>query len=360
MRSWTEQNEKTRWFLTIVITSLSVYLGFKFVLPLILPFLFAYFLAWMVRPVTELLYRKMKLPRILGSTISITLLLAVLGIGIFYLCRTLIQQLILFIKNAPVYLNILADKLDSICMNCDKMFGFSDGTMRAMVDDNITQMVNRVKTNIMPGITERTISFTIIIIAAIGVLLIISVSAVLIAKDLPGFKKKYENCELYRDVHKITEKLADAGVAYLRSQLIIMVIVAFFCVLGLTILKNEYALLIGIGIALMDALPILGSGIIFIPWVIIMLLNGNIYSAAILITTYLICQIAREILEPKLIGNRIGIKPLFTLIAMYIGVKLFAIYGFFLGPIGLVIIVTVVKVVNERQAVKTGTGNDEE
>lgn len=360
MRSWAEQNEKTRWFLTIVITSLSVYLGFKFVLPLILPFLFAYFLAWMVRPVTELLYRKMKLPRILGSTISITLLLAVLGIGIFYLCRTLIQQLILFIKNAPVYLNILADKLDSICMNCDKMFGFSDGTMRAMVDDNITQMVNRVKTNIMPGITERTISFTIIIIAAIGVLLIIFVSAVLIAKDLPGFKKKYENCELYRDVHKITEKLADAGVAYLRSQLIIMVIVAFFCVLGLTILKNEYALLIGIGIALMDALPILGSGIIFIPWVIIMLLNGNIYSAAILITTYLICQIAREILEPKLIGNRIGIKPLFTLIAMYIGVKLFAIYGFFLGPIGLVIIVTVVKVVNERQAVKTGTGNDEE
>jgi predicted PurR-regulated permease PerM len=127
-----------------------------------------------------------------------------------------------------------------------------------------------------------------------------------------------------------------------------MLVVAVICVLGLTLLGNEYAVLAGVGIAIMDALPFIGSGMIFIPWAIIMLMNSNIYAAAILITIYLLCQIIREVLEPKLIGNRIGIKPLYTLISMYIGVRLFSVVGFILGPVGLVIIITVFKVVNEK------------
>lgn len=335
-------------FLIIVVTTLGVYLGFRFILPLILPFLFAYFLAWIIRPSTEFLYRRVKLPRIVGGTVSLIVLVGLVGIGLFHLCNTLMKQTVAFIKNLPIYLDAISVKLDSICKGCDNMFGLYKGTMRNVVDDNLTQMVDKVKTNIMPGITQRTISVTITMIAVIGVILIILVSAVLIVKELPAFQKKYENNDFYQDVHRVTEKLADAGVAYLRSQIIIMLMVAVICVLGLTILGNDYALLLGIVIAIMDALPILGSGIVYIPWSIIMLINGNIYSAAILITIFLICQILREVLEPKLIGNRIGIKPLYTLVAMYIGVRLFSIAGFILGPIGLIIIVTVVSVTTEK------------
>lgn len=348
MKLMEESLGRKRWLLTIAIASISVYLGFRYFLPLILPFLVAYFLAWIIRPITEFLYRKLKLPRIIGGTLSLTILVTAAGIGLCYLINTLLKQTITFIKNFPIYMNIIADKLDYFCKGCDDMFGLTDGFVRSLVDDNMTQTISRVKTNIMPRITERTISFTIGMIAFIGVLLIVFVSAVLIVKDLPDFKKNYKNNNLYRDIHKVTVKLSDAGIAYLRCQIIIMTITAFLCILGLSILKNEYAFLIGIGIAFMDALPILGSGIILIPWGIIMLINGNIYAAAILITTFLVCQIIREILEPKLIGNRIGIKPLFTLVAMYVGVKLFSIAGFILGPIGLIIIITVVKVMNEK------------
>ncbi|HWT75930.1 MAG TPA: AI-2E family transporter, partial [Mobilitalea sp.] len=211
--------------------------------------------------------------------------------------------------------------------------------------------ISRVKSNVMPNITSRTITFVIIMIEMIGVVLITFVAALLIAKDVPVYKEKYKYNDIYRDVHKVTVKLADAGIAYLRTQFIIMVVVAFFCVLGLTLIRNEYALLLGLGIAFLDALPILGDGLVFIPWSIIMLLNGNIYAAAILISTYLINQVVREVLEPKLLGNRIGVRPIFTLISMYVGLKLFSIAGFILGPIGLIIIITVVKVVNEKTAV---------
>ena len=196
--------------------------------------------------------------------------------------------------------------------------------------------------------STQTISLTVKLIGLTGILLIIFVAAVLMVKDLPDFRERYKNKDFYKDIHKVTEKLSEAGIAYLRSQLVIMLIVAVICVLGLTLIKSDYALLLGMGIAIMDALPILGSGIIYIPWSIIEMINGNIYAAAILITTYLICQVIREVLEPKLIGNRIGIKPLFTLISMYVGVKLFSLAGFFLGPIGLVIIITIFKVVNEK------------
>ena len=349
MRAWVENKPRIRNIFIIIVTTLGVYLVFQYILPLILPFLFAYFLAWMIRPSTEFLYRKMKLPRIIGGTLSITVLLAVLGTGLYYLFNTLLKQIINLIRNIPIYANAVADKLDHLCAGCDKTFGLEKGTLRGIMDDNLERMLEKLKTNVMPGITQRTIALTLWVIALIGLCLITIISAVLIAKDLPDFRQKYADSDFYKDLHRITDRLSEAGIAYLRSQLIIMVIIAFISVLGLTILKNEYALLAGIIIALMDALPILGSGLIYIPWSIIMLINGNIYAAAILITTFLVCQIIREILEPKLIGSCIGIKPLFTIISMYVGVKLFSIAGFILGPVGLTIIVTIVKALNEKK-----------
>ncbi|MBH1941887.1 sporulation integral membrane protein YtvI [Mobilitalea sibirica] len=348
MKSGEGNNVKLKWFLTIIVTTVGVYLSFRFILPLILPFLVAYFLAWIIRPLTEFLYRRLKLPRVVGGTFSLLVLVGLVGTGCYYLCNALIKQAITLVKNIPVYFGILAGKLDYLCKGCDELFGLAKGTIRSMVDDNMSSMLNHMKTSIMPDITQQTITVAVGLVSAVGIILIILIATVLIVKDLPDFHKRYESNALYKDVHAITSKLSEAGIAWLRTQAIIMSIVAVICVLGLTLLKNEYALLLGIGIAFMDALPILGSGIVFIPWIIIMLISGNIYAAAILATIYLIAQIVREVLEPKLIGNRIGVKPLFTLIAMYIGLNLFSIAGFILGPVGLIMIITIVKVVNDR------------
>lgn len=348
MKAWADCSDRVRWVLTITLITVGVYLSFRYLLPLVLPFIVAYFLAWIIRPVTETLYRKLKIPRILGGTLSLLLLLAVFGTSICLLINILIKQAIAFIKNIPVYMNLLTNKLEHICQGCDKLFGLDCGTAKTMVDDNMLQAVNRIKTNLMPKMTEHTITFTITMVGIIGIFLIVFVSAVLIVKELPGFHERYEKNDLYQDVHEVTKKLSEAGMAYLRSQLIIMAIVAGTCVLGLTLIKNEYALLLGMGIAIMDALPVLGSGIIFIPWAIIMLMNGKIYAAAVLITTFLLCQIIREILEPKLIGNKIGVKPLFTLISIYVGIKLFSFAGFFLGPIGLIMVITIYNVVCKK------------
>lgn len=349
MKTWIQNSERVKVFLTMALIILCVYLGFRYFLPLIFPFVVAYFITWMVRPVTEFLVRKLKMPRLLAGTISLTLLFAILTIGICILCKLLIEQAIAFLRNVPVYVELITDKMFHLCKGCDELLGLKQGTLMSIVEENVARTMNRITSNIMPSITEHTLTIMINFVGFTGLVLITFIAAILIIKDLPSFQARYEGYSLYQDIHKVTVKLAEVGIAYLRTQVIIMLITAFFSVLALTIIKNEYSLLLGVGIAILDALPILGSGLIYIPWGIILLINGDIFPAAVLITTYLICQIIREILEPKLIGNQIGIKPLFTLISMYAGVKLFSVAGFFFGPVGLVIIITIWKVLHEKE-----------
>lgn len=350
MSFWEDMNERVKLLIKLVLITISIYLGFRYILPLILPFIFAYLLAWIVRPTTEFLYKKARIPRTVGGSISILVLISLVGIGLVYLGNLLIKQAVNFARNIPAYLNILAGKLDNICSNCDEIFGMTAGSARALVDENMLKMVDKVKSDIIPGLTARTLNFTVQIVGFVGLLLIMVISAVLIIKEVTVLKEKYKDSSLYNDVNRVTAKLADAGIAYIRAQLLIMVLVAVCCVTGLVLIKSEYALLLGILIAILDALPIIGSGMVLIPWSIIMLLNGNIFAAAILITVYLISQIIREVAEPRLIGNRIGIRPLYTLISMYVGLKLFGVVGFILGPIGLIIIIAILKVLKDKES----------
>lgn len=349
MKLWEGMNDRTRFFINLAIIVLGVYMGFRFILPLILPFIVAYILSWIVRPVTEFLYNKVKIPRIVAGSVSLIALFVLLSVALFYIGNIFIKQAINFFRNIPAYLSILAGKLDNICNSCDEVFGLAAGSVRKVVDEHMLRIVDKVKTDVIPGITTRTFYIVIGAVGFVGILLIIFISAALIIKEVPEIKSKYKNTDIYRDLTKVTARLADAGTAYFRSQLLIMALVAVCITTGLILIKNEYALLLGLGVALLDALPVLGTGMILIPWSIITLINGNIYAAAVLITTYLICQIIREVLEPKLIGSRIGIKPLYTLISMYIGLKLFGVAGFILGPIGLIIIITVIRMQNEKE-----------
>ena len=136
-------------------------------------------------------------------------------------------------------------------------------------------------------------------------------------------------------------RLKTTGLAYLKAQGIIIFIVAAVCVAGLLLIKSPYAILIGITIGIVDAFPIFGSGSILIPWAIIELIQKDMFHGAVLITLYVVTLLLREILEPRLMGKEMGLKPLYILMSVYVGIKLFGLGGILLGPIGLTILKTV-------------------
>lgn len=100
----------------------------------------------------------------------------------------------------------------------------------------------------------------------------------------------------------------------------------------------KYPVLMAIVIGFVDALPILGTGFIMIPWIIFVFIQNNYYLGFSLLGLYIFTIVARQLLEPKIVSNQIGIHPIFTLIAMYTGFKIIGIIGMLLGPIILIIL----------------------
>lgn len=348
-------NNKTKLIIAMVLTIIGVYFGFQYILPLFAPFIIAYFIAWILMPVVKFLTEKLKFPRVVSAILSLGVFGSLLVWALCYLGNIFIKQLMILLQNMPIYLSILSGKIDSLCNSFDNFFGTKLGTVRGMFDDHFETMIVVVRNDIMPSITTKSLNIVISIIGMIGIILITLVSSLLLMKDEAAYKKSFRSSVLYQDIHLITGKLSETGVAYLRTQVILMAIISIICTAGLLIIKNKYAMLIGLGVGLFDAFPMLGSGAILIPWSIISLFDQDVFSAAILMTIYFIIMFVRQFVEPKLLGNRIGIKPVFTLMSMYVGFKLFGIFGFILGPLGLVIIITIVKETEIRLAYREET-----
>lgn len=106
-------------------------------------------------------------------------------------------------------------------------------------------------------------------------------------------------------------------------------------------------------IAFSDALPILGSGTVMLPWAVICSIQGNINLAIALVVLFAIISIVRQLLEPKVVSNEIGIHPIFTLIAMYTGYKVIGILGMLIGPIVIIILKAIFETLIDKGIVKT-------
>ena len=125
---------------------------------------------------------------------------------------------------------------------------------------------------------------------------------------------------------------------YIKSYMILMVITFVELSAGFLILGIEYAIGLAALIALIDLLPVLGTGGVLIPWLIINIILGNYGLAISLLVLYVVITVIRNILEPKIIGQQIGVHPLAMLVSMYVGLRLFGFVGVFAMPILLVVI----------------------
>lgn len=333
------EREKQRKLIVYVLTTAAVYLAFKYLLPLFLPFVAAYVIAYILTPPVRFLYGKVKLPLCVSCFVGITGLLGIFSFVFWKIGKALWRQGMRLLNNLPGYEERIIKSLGGMCERADGILGRDAGTVKEMImeEDGLFDSACRKAMESAAGVT---IDIAEIIAVVTGVTLIILVSAILILYDRIRKKSIGEIVaeNETRSVRLVKKGISEAGAAYLKTQLILMGITSAVCSMGLAIMGNAYALLIGVGIGFMDALPVLGSGLVFVPWVLISFFNGRVRDGFILLITYGVCQLVREFLEPKLLGDKIGVKPVYTVMAMYVGLKLFGFFGFILGPVGLIII----------------------
>lgn len=157
-----------------------------------------------------------------------------------------------------------------------------------------------------------------------------------------------------KHIREITQCLG----AYLKAELTLVFVSFIISLTGLYIfmfagLNVKYPLLIALLTAFIDALPILGSGTVMVPWAIISALDGNINLGIGIVILWIIMCVVRQFLEPKVVSSKLGIHPIFTLIAMYTGFKLIGVIGMLVGPIVLIIIKSIFSSLIEQGIVKT-------
>lgn len=334
-RRMTEKQKKA--LLATGITA-AVYVSFKYILPLVIPFLLAYWTALLVRPGARFLHKKLRIGESVWAALLVGLFFAaLLGIA-YYLGRLFLEQLILAARRLPVYIRYFSSWLDQFCCRCDETFGLSQGTSMEFIYTQSERFMNRLGENAGSLVMDNSVWIFSTVVQAGTLFALVSIGSVLIVSSMDRINR-YRNISVFRqEITAVTGCLTRAGKAFFRSQLLIMGLTCIICGSGLSLLGNRYAVLLGVLIGLLDALPVFGTGTVLIPWAVISALTGSWSYAVGLAVIYILCYYLREFLEARLMGGHMGIAPLEMLISMYIGLKLFGVAGFILGPFGFLVI----------------------
>lgn len=318
----------------------AVYLSFKYLLPLTAPFLFSWLIAWMLLPAVSFLKKRLHISKGIGGTLFIAVLIGLLGVFMLGLGRLGLSQLGKLVRDFPVYEQLLKTQTDEFCGYCDELFSLEAGESHRLMEMGMEQAGGIVRTRLLPELSRQTVFGVGKLFSALWILFLVFLGAFLIVRDSDDLKVIWEESMWYRKGRGVLVRLSKTGLAYGKAQLIIMGFTVLVCGIGIFLIGNPYSLLIGGVIAVLDALPAIGSGLVLVPWCILKVLEGQLFHGAVLLSCYVICQVLRQLIESKIIGDRIGIKPIFTIMAMYAGLKLFGILGFILGPAALIIIKT--------------------
>ncbi len=315
-----------------------VYLGMKYLVPLVIPFLIAALAVCWCWPFLCWARRRLRLKP--PFTLALLLLLAagLLGTGI-YIAGKELGALALRLCTGTEYRGQLENFLYDCCDSVGDLLHMEASGLRVFVTDQLNVFRDHAQQNILPGAMGGSWQFLKGTGSWIASVLVSGISMLLLAADFEKLKEMGRRWPVYEKAAETVKGILRSVGGYLRAQAVIMGIVMLLCTLGIWISgSSESPVLAGIGTGFLDALPVFGTGAVFWPWILIRVIQKEYTSAVILAVTYGVCVFAREFLEPKLIGERLGVLPIVVLMSVYVGVKLYGLGGILLGPLSVLLI----------------------
>lgn len=323
--------------------------GAVYIVKLFLPFVLAFIFALAVDPLVRRLQTTLKLKRNWTALLVIVLLIGVAG-GIVSWCvykivnefRALYSNIPSIYQNITYEIEILKVRLGGIYEILPANIQNALSTLGEQISNGAANLINTKSEPFVSGAGSFAKALPKALISTIVFLL----SSYFMISDFERVKtvvKKPFSKNFSNKLSDVTKQIKKYLVAYVRAQATIMVIA--FCVLfvGLWILKVDFALLIAMGTAFLDALPFFGSGAVLWPWCIISFISGNFKMGIGTIIIYIILVVVRQLTEPRIVSKKMGTNPILTLISMYLGYRLLGIGGMILGPLVMMLIISLYK-----------------
>lgn len=340
--------------LVVLLVAVGVFFSFRkvvsaiwYVVMLFFPFILGYLFSQLINPLANWLQKRLKLPRQVSAILVIVLTVGIMGGILTAVIWKIVSEIRALYDQFPVIYESAQAAWAQISSKFANIYAMMPESVQATLDrigtdisDSLSDGLNIQYSPMMRRAGDFAKSLPNIFIAIVVFILSLyfmvtdakRVSAV-VHRIVP--RRVMEGCE------RIKEEIKKYLGGYVRAQLTIMGIAFVVLWIGLSILHVEYALLIALGIAVLDALPFFGSGAALWPWAAVSFIMNDPRRGVGLLIIYLTLALLRQFIEPKIVSTNIGLHPICTLMAMYVGFKLFSIGGMILGPLVLMLFVSI-------------------
>lgn len=322
-----------------------IYILFRYVIYYIMPFLIGFGIAFLLRPIIKRLTNLTHGYEKLWSTLVILLFYATIGTFFTLLALKGFSFLQTFVSDIPrLYQQQIEPFLNDSLSNVESVWKGLDITTAQAIQsfmDGLQNSISTMVTSFSKGVVSMFTDFAK------------SLPNVVVSFFFAIISSFFFNADYQKIIVFLTSQLSHRGqhivftIRHYFTETIGKFIIAYAKIMSLTfielsigfhIIGVENAFVIAFLIAIFDVLPVLGTGGIMIPWILISFLNSHIKLGVGLIIVYLVVTIIRNILEPRIVGKQIGLHPLLMLLCMYLGARLFGILGIFILPIMILIL----------------------
>ena len=324
------------------VITLIVWLFFTVFFGLLAPFFFGLIIAVIMEPLIRLMVNRFRWKRGIASILCVLLFLAIMGsIGV-WIILTLIRQVTAFVastdENVGEILSAAGTAAADLLARVEAMLPetWTMPDMQEIITPAITSLFDGGFGQVVDIATAVPNFF-------IGIILALVSSYFFMADRKLIFATIRKSCPKWLVGHMSETRagLSRAVGGYIRAQYILMTMVGIISIVGLLILRSPFALLMGLIMAALDFLPILGPAIIILPWILISLLAGDTHMAIGLGVIYGVITVTRQVLQPKILGDQMGAHPLASLMSMFIGLRVFGLLGLIIGPSLLMIFIAI-------------------
>lgn len=316
-----------------------VLLVLKVAFTYMLPFVIAALMASAMEPLVRALVKR-KLPRNAAVGIAMSVYFGLLFAAGFFAVTRLVTEVVDLSRNIPDYGRTFTTIFNALAAWGKRMYLQLPKEAVGPLQDSIQSLAGHL-TQFLTSLAGSVIGILTSLPEMLMFAMFTIIATFFASRDRHVFKSflaRQMSAPTYAKVASLKNSLGRSLAGFLKAQLMLMALTFSECFVGLSIIGIPYALVISLFIAVVDILPILGTGTVLVPWSVVCLIMGKTTTGISLLVLYLVIMIARYIVEPKIIGTQLGLHPLVALMAMFVGLKALGVAGLILGP---AIVVTV-------------------
>ena len=328
---------------------LTLILGCIFILPRIvvyfMPFVIGWIIAMIASPFVRFFERRFKLKRKASSAFVI---IAVIGLVIlvgYFAGSWLVEQVIHFADDIPQIMDSVKTELAEVGRKLSGAYAYLPKEVQNTLN-GLVEGVQEYSGNIMSSASAPTLEAVSRFAQSLPNIIISVIMCLLFAyfyvadrEYIPDLAAKLLPHSLIERFEMIKRSFSRAVGGYFKAQFQIEFWMYFLLAIGFSILKVRYAFIIAIGVAILDLLPFFGTGTVLLPWAAIKFISGDYTTVIGLLIIWGVGQLARQIIQPKIVGDSVGLAPIPTIVLLYVGYKAAGVIGMIIAvPIGIIVL----------------------